>query len=107
VQPAILAVLAEGPVHGYRLVDRLGAMAAFAGHKPDASGVYRLLKAMEGRELVLFSWDASQTGPVKRTCTITPKGRRCLGHWVQTLEEYRSRITSLLKAARNAAKQVD
>ena len=33
VQPAILAVLAEGPIHGYRLAERLGAMPSFAGHK--------------------------------------------------------------------------
>ena len=107
VQPAILAVLAEGPIHGYRLAERLGAMPSFAGHKPDASGVYRLLKIMEGRGLVVFSWDASKAGPAKRTYQITPEGQQCLGRWVQTLEEYRDRITSLLKTARNAAKQGD
>jgi DNA-binding PadR family transcriptional regulator len=105
VQPAILAVLAEGPIHGYRLAERLGAMPSFAGHKPDASGVYRLLKVMEGRGLVVFSWDSSRTGPAKRTYQITPEGQKCLGRWVRTLEEYRDRIMSLLKATRSAAKR--
>jgi DNA-binding PadR family transcriptional regulator len=105
VQPAILAVLAEGPIHGYRLAERLGAMPSFAGHKPGASGVYRLLKVMEGRGLIVFSWDPSKAGPAKRTYQITPEGQQCLGRWVQTLEEYRDRITSLLKMARNAAKR--
>ena len=107
VQPAIIAVLAEGPIHGYRLAERLGAMPSFAGHKPDASGVYRLLKTMEGRGLVVFSWDQSRTGPAKRTYQITPEGQRCLGRWVQTLEDYRTRIASLLKTARKAASKGD
>lgn len=103
VQPAILALLAEGPIHGYRLAERLGAMPSFAGRKPDPSGVYRLLKTMEGRGLVAFSWDASRAGPAKRTYQITPEGHCCLGHWVETLEQYRKRVTSLLKTARSAA----
>jgi DNA-binding PadR family transcriptional regulator len=103
VQPAILAVLAEGPIHGYRLVERIGATPSFAGQKPDVSGVYRLLKAMEGRGLVTFTWDTSEAGPAKRTYQLTPKGQQCLHSWVHTLEDYREKVTSLLKAARAAA----
>jgi DNA-binding PadR family transcriptional regulator len=103
VQPAILAVLVEGPTHGYRLVERIGAMPSFAGHTPDASGVYRLLKAMESRELVTFTWDTSRAGPAKRTYQITPKGQQCLRSWVQTLEDYREKVASLLKTTRAAA----
>jgi DNA-binding PadR family transcriptional regulator len=107
VQPAILAILAQGPMHGYRLVERLGAMPSFDGRKPDASGVYRVLKVMERRGLVVFAWDASQAGPAKRTYQITPGGQQCLGSWVRTLEQYRNRITSLLNTARSAAKKGD
>jgi len=107
VQPALLAVLAEGPIHGYRLAERLGAVPSFAGHKPDASGVYRILKNMESRGMVISAWDSSQAGPAKRTYQITPEGQRCLRRWVQTLEEYRKRITSLLKMARNAVNKGD
>ena len=105
VQPAVLAVLAEGPMHGYRLAQRLGAMPSFAGHKPDPSGVYRHLKSMGGRGLVVFSWDSSQAGPAKRIYRITPEGQRCLDRWVRTLERYRQTITALLGTARRAAKK--
>jgi DNA-binding PadR family transcriptional regulator len=105
LQPAILAVLAEGPTHGYRLAERLGAMPGFAGQEPDTSGIYRHLKAMESRGIVTFSWNTSAAGPAKRIYQITREGQQCLGRWVQTLEEYRNRITSLLKTARNAAKK--
>lgn len=105
IQPAILVILAEGPLHGYRLVERLGAMRMLAGHKPDASGVYRFLKGMEGKQLVRSTWDTSGTGPAKRVFQMTASGRSCLRAWIATLESYRDGINSLLKAARKAAAQ--
>lgn len=105
IQPAILAVLAEGPMHGYGLAERIGALPAFAGNKPDVSGIYRYLKAMEGKGLVLSSWDLSESGPAKKTYQITVAGQRCLRRWVRTLEEYREAITALLNTARSAAKK--
>jgi DNA-binding PadR family transcriptional regulator len=104
LQPAILAVMAKGPVHGYRLAECLAAMPSFGGQKPDMSGIYRMLKSMEGRLLVVSTWDASHDGPAKRTYQITPEGLDCLRIWVQTLEEYRGRITMLLKMTREAVK---
>ncbi len=102
IQPAILLVLAEGPLHGYRLTDRLGEMPMFRAAKPDGSGVYRFLKTMESKGLVVASWDVSKSGPAKKCYQITPSGERCLRQWIQTLQEYREGITSLLKAARKA-----
>ena len=105
LQPAILAVLTEGPIHGYALVARIGAMPGFAGHKPDVSGVYRLLKGMERRALVVPAWDLSESGPAKKTYQITKEGRRCLRQWVRTLEKYHEGIAALLDIARRAAKK--
>jgi PadR family transcriptional regulator, regulatory protein PadR len=105
IQPAILAILAEGPMHGYRLAERIGVMPGFARHKPDVSGIYRFLKAMERKEFVVSSWDVSKAGPAKKSYQITAAGRRCLRRWVETLEQYRDGIASLLKAARRAAKK--
>ena len=99
VQPAILATLAEGPLHGYGLTERIGAMPGFAGSKPDVSGVYRSLKAMERSGLVISGWDLSQTGPAKKSYRVTPAGERRLRRWVETLEEYREAIAALLKTA--------
>jgi DNA-binding PadR family transcriptional regulator len=102
IQPAVLVVLAEGPLHGYCLAERIGQSLTSGGQKPDASGVYRSLKAMEARGLVASSWTVSESGPAKRSYQLTPAGQRCLEQWVTTLEEYRQGITSLLKAARKA-----
>ena len=102
IQPAILVVLASGPLHGYRLVDRISKLPGFTGQKPDASGVYRFLKVMERKGLVASSWDTSESGPAKKSYQITPAGRKCLHRWIGTLENYRRRISGLLGAARKA-----
>jgi DNA-binding PadR family transcriptional regulator len=94
--------LAEGPLHGYRLVARIGELPGFAGQKPDASGVYRFLKTMEGKGLVTASWDISESGPAKKSYQITDEGRQCLCRWIRTLEIYRRGISGLLGAARAA-----
>jgi PadR family transcriptional regulator, regulatory protein PadR len=103
IQPAILAVLAAGPIHGYGLAERIGVLPAFAGNAPDMSGIYRFLKAMESKELVLSSWNVSEGGPAKKMYQITAAGQRCLSRWVQTLEHYRDAVTALLDTARRAA----
>lgn len=102
IQPAILIVLAQGPLHGYALAERLSQMPLLGGHKPDGSGVYRFLKTMERKGLVTSSWDTSQTGPAKRAYQITPTGERCLRTWIKTLEDYRDGVNDLLRAARKA-----
>lgn len=102
IQPAILVVLADEPMHGYRLVQRIGTLPGFAGAKPDASGVYRLLKAMQRRGLVRFTWGLSESGPARRLYQITPAGRDCLARWSTTLEAYLETITALLKETQAA-----
>ncbi len=102
VQPAIMVVLTEGPSHGYRLAERVGAMSLSGGQKPNASGVYRVLKQMEARGLVASSWTFSESGPAKRSYQLTPAGEACLKRWIATLTAYRDGISALLKAARKA-----
>jgi poly-beta-hydroxybutyrate-responsive repressor len=102
IQPAILIVLSEGPLHGYALAERLSEMPMLGGHKPDGSGVYRFLKTMERKGLVTSSWDTSQSGPAKRAYQITQTGECCLRTWISTLEDYRDGVNYLLRAARKA-----
>lgn len=102
VQPAILAALTEGPIHGYRLAARINEMVGLLGDKPDVSGVYRFLKKMEAAGLVTSSWEAGDKGHAKRLYEITANGRACLARWTTTLETYLEAITSLLNGAKAA-----
>ena len=103
VQPAIMTVLAGGPMHGYRIVQRLAKTADARAGRPDPTGVYRMLRLMEARGLVASSWDLSDSGPAKRRYRLTAGGRRCLRRWVATLSDYRRAVGRLLAAARRAS----
>ena len=102
VQPAILAAMTEGPIHGYRLAERIDEMAGLFGEKPDVSGIYRFLKKMEATGLVKSSWETEGQGHARRLYEITVAGRACLGRWTATLEVYLETITALLKEAKAA-----
>jgi len=103
VQPAIVALLAEEPLHGYLLVQRLAGMAMFRCQKPDPTGVYRALRVMEKDGLVVASWDLADNGPAKRCFELTRDGRACLEQWTQTLEGYADSINDLLQTITRAS----
>jgi PadR family transcriptional regulator, regulatory protein PadR len=100
VQPAVMAILAEEPSHGYHIVHRLAELAIFRGQRPDPTGVYRLLKSMEDDGSVVATWDLAEAGPAKRRYELTPRGRACLARWITTLAEYQEAIEGLLQLAK-------
>lgn len=103
IQPAILVLLADGPLHGYLLTERISKLPGFAGQKPDTSGVYRFLNTMERRGLVASVWDAPEKGPAKKSYQLTAAGADCLRRWIKTLENHRRRISAFLVAARKVS----
>lgn len=105
VQPALLAILAHGPLHGYELARQIGEIPNFLDAAPDVSGVYRMLKSLEARGMVVSDWDVSQGHRSKRMFTITESGRHCLELWHQTLQDYRKALDSLLKTTANSLKR--
>jgi DNA-binding PadR family transcriptional regulator len=98
LQPAAMMMLAQEPLHGYRLVQRLGELVMFRAQPPDPTGVYRLLKAMEAEGYVTSAWELADSGPAKRRFALTRAGRACLARWTQTLEEYQAAVADLLAA---------
>lgn len=102
IQPAILAAIATESLHGYSILSRLAKMGLFKDSKPDATGLYRFLKAMEDRGLVTSAWDMPQRGPAKRVFTLTAAGVSCLSKWIATLDAYRSQISKLLDVLRKS-----
>ncbi|MGH9280701.1 MAG: PadR family transcriptional regulator [Acidimicrobiales bacterium] len=75
-RPYLLVLLAEGPSHGYQLVERLADFGVDVG---TPAGVYRLLREMERAGLVHSVWELSQSrGPARRVYSIAAAGRRAL-----------------------------
>jgi PadR family transcriptional regulator PadR len=99
IQPAVMAVLADEPLHGYVIVQRVTNMTMFRDHGPDITGVYRLLKGMEKKGFVTSSWELAASGPAKRRYKLTPAGRTCLARWITTLRTYRAAVSNLLNTA--------
>jgi len=107
LQPTILAFLAQGPEHGYKLVDRLSGSPVMNGRKPDRPGVYRSLVAMESQGLVKHVVTPSGSGPAKRLYQLTPTGQVCLGKWIATLQRYHEEIGELLSMMRDVNSRIE
>lgn len=60
LRACLLLILAEGPAHGYEMVDQLGDLGVGS---VDKGGMYRTLRTMEEDGLVASGWEPSQNGP--------------------------------------------
>jgi poly-beta-hydroxybutyrate-responsive repressor len=93
LKPCLLLLLAEGPSHGYELLEQVRRMGIKAA---EPGGLYRYLRAMEKEEMVSSWWEPSQSGPARRTYVLTEQGRKGLNESVQTLRDVREILVSLL-----------
>lgn len=96
LRPAIMAVLAKGPAHGYQLAHDLRQMKMFTCQEADPTGIYRMLKQMEDEKLLTSRWDLIDSGPAKRVFAMTKAGMACMNQWRQTLVDYREAVDELL-----------
>ena len=67
VEPSLLLLLRERPLHGYELIERLPEVAGEG--RVDVGNLYRLLRALEAESLVSSEWSAELPGPAKRRPT--------------------------------------
>ena len=95
VEPSLLLLLRERPMHGYELIELLPDL--MGGERVDVGNLYRTLRALEDDEIVTSEWSASLPGPAKRTYELTPAGRRLLDHWVDALRDTQARVSSFLQ----------
>ena len=97
-EPALLRLIADGPTHGYELLERLPALVG--DERVDVGNVYRALRALEEDGLVVSEWSADLPGPAKRTYTLTDEGRALLGEWERALGSLRDDLTNFLEASK-------
>jgi PadR family transcriptional regulator, regulatory protein PadR len=96
VEPALLLLLRERPVHGYELLERLPEVAG-EDIRVDAGNLYRVLRSLEEEGIVESEWSASLPGPAKRTYELTADGRRLLDLWAESLRDAQEVIASFLR----------
>ena len=103
-EPGLLVLLADGPTHGYELLDRLPDVV---GHeRVDVGNVYRALRALEDEGLVVSEWRGDLPGPAKRTYTLTSEGESVLASWLDSLEALRDELTRFIERGRKGGDHV-
>src|SRR5687767_3138076 len=95
VEPVLLLLLRERPMHGYELIERLPEVAGDE-LRVDVGNLYRILRALEDEGLVTSEWSADLPGPAKRTYERTEAGTRLLDPRAETLREARPGVDGLL-----------
>lgn len=96
IQPIILLILNERDVSGYGIIKHMQDYSMFRLGSPDATGVYRHLRAMEERGHILLLEEENEQGVRKKRYHITEEGRECLYAWKQTLLAYRIAVDDLI-----------
>ena len=71
VEACLLLSLAERPAYGYELKRELDD---FGVELPDRGRIYRALRSMEERGLVISRWDTASRGPARRIYDVTALG---------------------------------
>ena len=93
VEPSLLLLLRERPLHGYELLERIPELGE---GRVDIGNLYRLLRRLEDEGLVRSEWSADLPGPAKRTYELTAEGRRLLDRWAEALGEAQGTIGKFL-----------
>ena len=95
VEPSLLLLLRERPLHGYELLERLPELGVEG--RVDIGNLYRLLRALEQEGLVASEWSDELPGPAKRTYELTDDGCRVLDTWAEALGRAQSTIAGFLE----------
>src|SRR4029453_1340625 len=98
VEPSLLLLLRERPLHGYELLERLPELGVEG--RVDIGNLYRLLRALEDEGLVSSEWSDELPGPAKRTYELTDEGRRVLDTWAEALRRAQGGIGTFLHPSR-------
>ena len=93
-EPALLALLAARPTHGYELIERLPELSG--EERVDVGNLYRALRSLEEEGVVSSEWSADLPGPTKRTYTLTAEGHALLGAWLVSLGQLRDDLSTFL-----------
>jgi poly-beta-hydroxybutyrate-responsive repressor len=85
IEPALLLLLRERPMHGYELLELLPGLVG--EDRVDVGNLYRALRSLEEDGVVRSEWSADLPGPAKRTYELTPVGVQLLDAWAAALRE--------------------
>jgi DNA-binding PadR family transcriptional regulator len=95
LEPMMLLLMAQEPVHGYGLLERLTETFGVSDLPPQT--VYRALQDMESQGWIVAEWDMdSAQGPPRKVYTITDIGLASLEAWSGEIEILRRMLETFL-----------
>ena len=105
LEPALLAVLASQPSHGYdlrRAVEELsGGLVCI-----DPGGMYRVLRRLEEEGFVASTWSEGDHGPQRRRYELTDEGRSLLRQWAEHLRQRERVFRSVIEIVERSLEPV-
>ncbi len=100
IEPFVLLLVAEGPVHGYSVIGQLNELGLNADGV-DVGMVYRTLREFEAEGLVETQWGIDDGRP-RREYRLTARGHEVLEEWVEVMIERRRLVEAFLSRAQRA-----
>ena len=95
LEPMMLLLMAQDPLHGYGLTERLTTVFGVGEVPPQT--VYRALQEMESSGWVTAAWDMDSTqGPPRKVYSITAEGLAALDAWSDEIETLRRMLDAFL-----------
>ena len=97
----ILAVLADGPRHGYaiaREIERRSRDALQVGE----GALYPALRALEREGRVVSRWETQPSGPARRVYELTEEGRAELARQVAAWRRFTEAVNTVLGGSPHA-----
>lgn len=91
----ILAVLADGPRHGYAIAREIERRSQDA-LKVGEGALYPALRALEREELVQSEWQTQDSGPARRVYTLTDAGRARLAASLSSWTRFSQAVNAVL-----------
>jgi len=97
----ILAVLGEGPLHGYAIAREIERRTDDALRISEGS-LYPALRSLENDEFVESAWEVQSSGPARRIYKLTEKGKGALAQQVSMWRQFTKAVTAVIGGEPNA-----
>ena len=93
----ILKTVAQGPIHGYGIAQRILVTSKEILQVPQGS-LYPALHRLQSRGLLKSEWKESGNGPMAKYYVLTAAGRKCLQEEVADWKRYAGAIALVLES---------
>jgi transcriptional regulator len=94
----LLAILAEGPIHGYAVIEALRQRSGGTFDLPEGT-IYPALHRLEKQGLLSSDW-TEESGRRKRIYKLTPKGRQALSQRQQEWRNFSQAVNATVNIQR-------